>query len=147
MAARFRRLPMPRGPPGRAARHAGAVGIALAAGGGLRGLAVLDDVALDEQHAAGDLAPLRRAAQQELEVHREVLELLALRVGHDRARLVVGLDGETLSSPIASASSVSEAHRRANVRTLAGSSSGGSWYWSKPIGSLLGCVQPLTDAT
>ena len=37
--------------------------------------------------------------------------------------------------PIASASSVSEAHRRANVRVSAGSSSGGSWYWSNPIGS------------
>ena len=30
--------------------------------------------------------------------------------------------------PIASASSVREAHRRANVRVSAGSSSGGSWY-------------------
>ncbi len=35
--------------------------------------------------------------------------------------------------PIASASSVSEAHNRANVRVCSGSSSGGSWYWSKPI--------------
>src|SRR5262245_25203535 len=35
--------------------------------------------------------------------------------------------------PIASASSVSEAHSRAKVRVRAGSSSGGSWYWSKPI--------------
>src|SRR4051794_38941638 len=35
--------------------------------------------------------------------------------------------------PIASASSVSDAHRRANVRVSGGSSSGGSWYWSKPI--------------
>ncbi len=35
--------------------------------------------------------------------------------------------------PIASASSVSDAHSRAKVRVAAGSSSGGSWYWSKPI--------------
>src|SRR4029079_787181 len=35
--------------------------------------------------------------------------------------------------PIASASSVSEAHIRANVRVWAGSSSGGSWYWSNPM--------------
>src|SRR5262249_22018726 len=35
--------------------------------------------------------------------------------------------------PIASASSVSDAHRRANVRVSPGSSAGGSWYWSKPI--------------
>ena len=35
--------------------------------------------------------------------------------------------------PIASASSVSEAQRRANVRVSAGSSSGGSWYWSNPM--------------
>ncbi len=35
--------------------------------------------------------------------------------------------------PIASASSVSDEHRRANVRVCSGSSSGGSWYWSNPI--------------
>src|SRR5271166_1900204 len=34
--------------------------------------------------------------------------------------------------PIASASSVSEEHSRANVRVWWESSSGGSWYWSKP---------------
>src|ERR1700678_22151 len=39
--------------------------------------------------------------------------------------------------PIASASSVSEAHIRANVRVCADSSSGGSWYWSNPIFFLL----------
>ena len=37
--------------------------------------------------------------------------------------------------PIASASSVNDAHSRANVRVSAGSSSGGSWYWSKPMSS------------
>src|SRR5207248_420877 len=36
--------------------------------------------------------------------------------------------------PIASASSVSEAQSLANVLVAAGSSAGGSWYWSKPIG-------------
>ena len=34
--------------------------------------------------------------------------------------------------PIASASSVSEAQRRAKVRVSSGSSSAGSWYWSNP---------------
>src|SRR6202007_2404928 len=41
-------------------------------------LAVLDDVALLEQDALGDLAPQRRAPQQELQIHGEVLELLPL---------------------------------------------------------------------
>jgi hypothetical protein len=40
-------------------------------------LAVLDDVTVLEQDPHGDLAPERRTAQQELEVHAEVLELLA----------------------------------------------------------------------
>ena len=35
--------------------------------------------------------------------------------------------------PIASASSVSDVHIRANVRVSAGSSPGGSWYWSNPM--------------
>ena len=35
--------------------------------------------------------------------------------------------------PIASASSVRLAHMRANVRVCAGSSAGGSWYWSNPM--------------
>ena len=40
--------------------------------------------------------------------------------------------------PIASASSISEAQIRANVRTSCDSSSGGSWYWSNgTIGTLL----------
>ena len=37
-----------------------------------------------EEDPLRDLAPARRAPQQELEVHAEVLELLALRVAHDR---------------------------------------------------------------
>jgi hypothetical protein len=41
-------------------------------------LPVLDDVPLLEQDPLRDLAPERRAPQQELEVHGEVLELLAL---------------------------------------------------------------------
>ena len=47
--------------------------------------------------------------------------------------------------PMASASSVSDAHRRANVRVAGGSSSGGSWYWSKPIGVSL--EEVVTDGT
>src|SRR5947207_9626347 len=35
--------------------------------------------------------------------------------------------------PIASASSMSDAIMRANVRVFSGSSSGGSWYWSNDI--------------
>ena len=62
-------------------------------------LAVLDDVAGLEEDALGDLAPRGRPAQQELEVHAEVLELLALRVAHDRAGLGVGLDREALLVP------------------------------------------------
>ena len=62
-------------------------------------LAVLDDVALLEQDPACDLAPERRAAQEEFEIHAEVLELLSLRVAHDRKRLAVGLDGESLLVP------------------------------------------------
>ena len=62
-------------------------------------LAVLDDVAGWKRIPCGDLAPDRRAPQQELEVHREVLELLALRVAHDRQRLGVGLDREPLLVP------------------------------------------------
>ena len=60
---------------------------------------MLDDVALLEEDSLGDLPPQRRAAQQELEVHAEVLELLALRVAHDRPRLAVGLDGDALLVP------------------------------------------------
>ena len=72
---------------GRAAAQPGLV-LAIA-GAGLGGLAVLDDVALHEEHSPGDLTPAGRAPQQELEIHGEMLELLALGVGHDRARLVV----------------------------------------------------------
>ena len=42
--------------------------------------------------------------------------------------------------PIASASSVSEAHSRANVRVSSGSSPGGSWYWSNPMRAHLTAV-------
>ena len=66
---------------------------------GLGLLAVLDDVAGLEEDALGDLAPDRRPAQEELEVHAEVLELLALRVAHDRLRHGVGLDREALLVP------------------------------------------------
>ena len=65
----------------------------------LRLLAVLDDVTGLEQDPLRDLAPRRRAAQQELEIHREVLELLALGVLHHRDRLGVGLDRQALLIP------------------------------------------------
>ena len=56
----------------------------------------LDDVALLEEDPLRDRAPGRRLAQQELEIHAEVLELLSLGVAHDRAGLRVGLDREAL---------------------------------------------------
>ena len=62
-------------------------------------LAVLDDVAVLEQDPLRDLAPQRDRAQQELHVHAEVLELLALRVAHDRVRFAVRLDREALLIP------------------------------------------------
>src|SRR5205823_12243240 len=65
----------------------------------LRLLAVLDDVALSEQDLAQDRAPRRCAAEQELEVHAEVLELLLLRVAHDRARRLVLLERDALLVP------------------------------------------------
>jgi ketosteroid isomerase-like protein len=60
---------------------------------------VLDDVALLEEDPAGDLTPQRRAPQQELEIHGEVLELLALCVAHDGLRLAIGLDRQALLIP------------------------------------------------
>ena len=64
------------------ARRAAAVALGVVlAGGGLGRLAVLDDVAVLEEDPARDRPPLRRAPQQELQVHREVLVLLADRVG------------------------------------------------------------------
>src|SRR5439155_9711491 len=73
--------------------------VPLLAGLVLRLLAVLDDVAGLEEDALDDLAEDRLAAEQELEVHAEVLELLLLRVLHDRARLAVALDREPLLVP------------------------------------------------
>jgi len=62
-------------------------------------LAVLDDVAGLEENAFGDLSPDRRTPQEKLEVHAEVLELLALRVAHDGPRVGVGLDRQSLLVP------------------------------------------------
>ena len=113
--------------PERSSSDGAAIGPAAFDRLGLGLLAVLDDVTGLEEHALGDLAPDRRAAQEKLEVHAEVLELLALGVAHDRLRLGSGSTARRCSyQPIASASSVSEAHSRANVRVAGGSSSGGS---------------------
>src|SRR3954462_10322618 len=62
-------------------------------------IAMLDDVAGFEQDASQQLAPLLVSAQQELEVHTEVLELLMLRVAHDGSRLPVLLQRKTLLVP------------------------------------------------
>src|SRR3954451_13519745 len=61
--------------------------------------AVLHDAAGLEQHALRDLAPCRRAPQQELEVHAEVLVLLADGVLHHRDRLGILLDRDPLLVP------------------------------------------------
>jgi ketosteroid isomerase-like protein len=60
---------------------------------------MLDDVALLEEDAAGDLAPERGAPQQELQIHGEVLELLPLCVAHDGLRLAIGLHRQALLIP------------------------------------------------
>ena len=60
---------------------------------------MLDDVPRLEQDPLRDLPPRRGAPEQELEVHAEVLELLALRVAHHCGRLGVGLDREALLVP------------------------------------------------
>ena len=71
----------------------------LAVLGLLRLFAALDDVTVREEDRLEGDAPLRRAPQQELEVHPEVLELLALRVLHDRPRLRVWFERYPLLIP------------------------------------------------
>src|SRR5207302_7543055 len=66
---------------------------------GLGLLSVLDDVTRLKEDTLRDLPPARRAAQQKLEIHAEVLELLALGVPHDRERLAVALDRQALLIP------------------------------------------------
>ena len=62
-------------------------------------LTVLDDVSrLEEDLLEGDV-PLLVAADEELQIHSEVLELLLLRVLHDRARLCILLECEALLVP------------------------------------------------
>src|SRR5205823_14505508 len=68
-------------------------------GPGLPLLAVPDEIAGLEQDASGDPPPRRRPPQQELEVHAEVLDLLALGVAHDRDRLGIGLQRDPLLIP------------------------------------------------
>ena len=53
-----------------------------------------------EKHAFCDRPPLRPPAEQELEIHREVLVLLVPRVLDDRASLGVLLDREPLLVPV-----------------------------------------------
>ena len=98
-------------------------------------LAVLDDVALLEQHAlrrsrarsasaaAGTRGPSRSACTP-----RRARRVITARASGSRSTA-----SRCSYQPIASASSVSEAHSRAKVRVSAGNSSGGSWYWSNPI--------------
>src|SRR5450759_4001758 len=53
---------------------------------------VLDDVAFLKQHLFEHGAPLRFAPREEFQRHGEVLELLLLRVAHDRLGLGVALE-------------------------------------------------------
>jgi len=85
-------------------------------------LALLDDVTFSEQDPLGDLAPRRRSAQEELETHAELPEVLARRIANDRSRFAIGLDREALLVQRPRASSVSDAQSRANVRVSSGSS-------------------------
>src|SRR6187551_411872 len=62
-------------------------------------LAVFDDIARLEEDALQHSGPLRLAAAEGLEVHREVLELLALRVLHDRPGVGILLDIQALLVP------------------------------------------------
>ena len=95
-----RRLPIPKDPPAADRdRSAAAVIIVVVVGSRLGRLAVLDDVARLKQHSLGDLAPLRRAPQEELEVHAEVLVLLADRIGHHGSRFRILLDRQPLLVP------------------------------------------------
>ena len=97
-------------------------------------LAVLDDVAVLEQNPERDLAPERGTAQQELQIHAEVLELLPLGVAHDRPRLGVRLDRHALLVPADRLGLLGQ--RRAQPREGPGLAratlAAGSWYWSKP---------------
>src|SRR5882757_7802858 len=55
-------------------------------------LAGLDDVTVGEQGGLECNPPLLGSPGQELEIHREVLEILLLGVRHDRLRVFVGLN-------------------------------------------------------
>ena len=87
-----------------------------------------------EQDALGDLAPEgvrrsrnSRSMQKCLNSSPCALLMIASASRSDSTAMRCSYQ------PIASASSVSEVHRRANVRVSAGSSPGGSWYWSNPM--------------
>src|ERR1700722_3615721 len=60
---------------------------------------MLDDVAILEEHSLGNLSPLRLAAEKELEVHAEVLELLADGICHHAPRFRIALDRQALLIP------------------------------------------------
>src|SRR5438034_7282925 len=62
-------------------------------------LTVLDNVAALEEDILQHFAPLRAAAEQELEIHSEVLELLVLSISHDGARFPVLFQRQTLLIP------------------------------------------------
>ena len=107
-------------PAGRRCRASASVG-AVRAGSSIRRsprrLGVLDDVAVPEEDPLGDLPPLGPLAEQELEVHREVLVLLAGASSDDARASGSCSTGRRCSYQlIASASSVSDANMRASVR-------------------------------
>src|SRR5256886_5781177 len=77
----------------------GSTGRSLEALGVLCRLAAFHDVTLGEENRLQRDPPIRRSPQQELEIHAEVFELLTLRVGHDRPRLRIGLERDSLLVP------------------------------------------------
>src|SRR5262249_49151405 len=60
---------------------------------------MLHDVAGAEQDPLSDLAPGRRPSHQGLEIHAEMLVLLAYGVAHDGERLGIFLHGDPLLVP------------------------------------------------
>ena len=95
--------------------------------GFFRGFAPFHDVTGLNQDAFGCFSPLRCASQQELEFHAEVLNSSPIESSvMARASTSGSTEIRRTYEPIASASSLIDAHIRAKVRVSADSSSGGS---------------------
>jgi hypothetical protein len=103
-------------------------------GGGLDVVAALEEGATLEEDRPRDGAPDGTAAQEELEVHAKMHELLDLSIAMSAlASSFFSTAMRCSYQPTASASSMSETIILAKVRVSSGNSLGGSWYWSKDI--------------